>query len=85
MRFIILLIVCLAFIASTMGCTGKSSSSKSSASSSSSSGTGDPNVFNRGSFNDGNPGNVQGQSVSVGVQCDSNGNCKKYENTQNWG
>jgi hypothetical protein len=30
-------------------------------------------------------GNYQGQSVSVGVQCDSSGNCKKYEDTQTWG
>lgn len=59
--------------------SGKSSSSSSSASASAGNGIG-----NRGSFEDSNS-NFQGQSVSVGVQCDSSGNCKKYENSQTWG
>jgi len=83
MRFIILLIVCLALIVPSLGCAGKStksSSSSSSSSSYSSSGTGESNVFTRGSFdNDG-----QGQSAQAGVQC-VNGVCKKYESTETWG
>lgn len=67
------------------GCAGKSTSkSESSASSSSGSysgGQGDPNLFNRGSFDQGNQGGSF-HGVSVGSSCDSNGNCKKYE--QSW-
>lgn len=87
MRFLMLLIiVCLYLIMPSEGCAGKSTSkSESSASSGSYSGQGggqgDPNLFNRGSFDQGNQGGSF-HGVSVGTSCDSNGNCKKFE--QKW-
>lgn len=88
MRFLLLLvIVCLYMVMPSEGCAGKSTSkSESHASSGSYSGNnGDPNLFNRGSFDQGQGGQGQGgqfHGVSVGTSCDSNGNCKKYE--QKW-
>lgn len=77
--FFITFITTILIIHSTEGCAGKGSSSTASSSSSSNS------VANRGSFEDGNPNNFQGQGVSVSVQCDSSGKCTKTENTQTWG
>lgn len=79
---IFLLIVCLYLVTPSESCYSKSTSkseSSSYSSASSSSGQGDPNLFNRGSFDQGS--NTGFHGVSVGTSCDSNGNCKKYEQT----
>lgn len=75
----ICLVLAIVSINLSESCFGNSGSSNSGASSSSSSSQSVNNRF--GADN----GNFQGQSVSVGVQCDSSGNCKKYENSQTWG
>lgn len=81
----LLIIFGLYLIMPSEACAGKSTSkSESSASASSGSysgGQGDPNLFNRGSFDQGGQGG-EFHGVSVGTQCDSNGNCKKFE--QKW-